>query len=166
MAALVSQLKEGDEKKNTELQKERDELARLKEIEGLKNQHRTENTQVTEASQAEIVNAKRDFEGKCTQEITEVEHRLNAEIDRQNKMLETTDRINKIMEEQAELTAGQMSAWNEIVDMLNHDMESKCRNRLPTYLLSKPTLPLYRISLLFDFSGFPRISRDGASCRS
>ena len=113
-----------------------------KEIEGLKSQHRTEITQVTEASQAEIANAKRYFEEKRTQEIAEVEQRLNAEIDRQKKMLETADRINKIMEEQAELTADQMSAWKEIVDMLNHDMESKCRNRLPTYLLSKLTFTL------------------------
>ncbi|KAM0906964.1 hypothetical protein ACQ4PT_016440 [Festuca glaucescens] len=125
LSALMSQLKEGREKQTAELQHGRDEVARLKKkIEGLKSQHKAEIMQVTESTQAEISKAKKELEDQRARAVAEVEKQLNAEINRHVQMLETTDRINKLQKEQADITIEKMEGWKKMAEMLNRDMET------------------------------------------
>jgi TPP-dependent pyruvate/acetoin dehydrogenase alpha subunit len=80
MSKMLDQLKDGSEKQNVELQKEKDEVTRLKaEMEALKKAHSDEIMAITSSCSAEIEEAKKSFDTIRVEGIAAVIKRLTAE---------------------------------------------------------------------------------------
>ena len=140
MSKMLDLLREGNDKHDVELQKEKDEVARLKkEIEDLKKEHESAIQELTAGSVAEIENEKKEHERQRAQAVAEVEERLNAELGRQKAMFDSIEKTNQLLKEQNELMEAKMVGWRKIADALDRDMEGKSK-------------PVCRHTLFFSFS--------------
>src|SRR4051812_25425770 len=96
-----------------ELKKEQGEVIRLRaELEKVKQDHRAEIFEVTEASQAEIRAAKEVFEKEKAQ--------LGSDLKQERDHATALEDLTKKHKETNELLAQKMEAWKELVDRLNH----------------------------------------------
>ncbi|KAK1603504.1 hypothetical protein QYE76_037151 [Lolium multiflorum] len=96
LSAPLGQLKEGDQKKNSELEKERAEVARLKEeLEGLKIQHGKELSLATESAKKEVAALKEEH----ARELAEGKNNWRTEVKTKDQVIEAIKHLRDLMEE-------------------------------------------------------------------
>ena len=135
MSTMLDQLKEGSKKHTAELQKEKDEVTRLKtEIEKLKKEHSDEIAEITTSCSTEIEDAKKAFDDIRIEGIAEVTQCPNAEFAKEKKAFAVIEPLGKLLKEQNDLLNDKLSAWKDMAERLNHDMEGKPRLFLPSFL--------------------------------
>ena len=83
MAKALDDVKQEDEKHLAELQKEKDQVTRLKvEIEKMSKEHASEIKEVTTSCTSAIAEAKKEFEDKAKEAAVAAEKELRAEIEK------------------------------------------------------------------------------------
>src|SRR4051794_38906308 len=98
-----------------ELKKEQEEVIRLRaELEKVKQDHRAEIVQVTEASQAEIRAAKEVFDKEKSQ--------LGSDLRREREQFALLNDLTNKLWEANELLAQKMEIWKEMMNRLDHEM--------------------------------------------
>ncbi|KAK1680319.1 hypothetical protein QYE76_041167 [Lolium multiflorum] len=98
---------------DSELQREKDEVTRLKEkVEGLKRQHKVD-----------LVKVKEDYESKKTQAVNETTKSFETEIQRQKELAGIERRLNELQKQQVEALKAKMNGWRDVAERLKHEME-------------------------------------------